>query len=140
MRLTGVQISASAPTSPIDEPEGVQRHLADWLRDLPTVVTRPGGDVTDDLINLAFLGTQEQVVNAFRAAGWYEADPLTTRTFSRAYQSYTRQIGYPTAPVSKLLIPEEPNPTSSFRNHSIRLQDGITSGFGVCRMEIVITG
>ena len=134
MRLTGVQISASAPTSPIDEPEGVQRHLADWLRDLPTVVTRPGGDVTDDLINLAFLGTQEQVVNAFRAAGWYEADPLTTRTFSRAYQSYTRQIGYPTAPVSKLLYGgAEPDLVfqKSFntitRRHHIRLwrvQDG----------------
>jgi hypothetical protein len=134
MHLTDVKISASAPTSPVDNPEVVQTHVADWLSDIPSAVTRPGGDATDDLINLAFIGSQEQIVNAFRAAGWYEADPLTARTFSRAYQSYTRQIGYPTAPVSKLLYGgAEPDLVfqKSFntitRRHHIRLwrvQDG----------------
>lgn len=103
MQLTGVEIPVNAPTSPVEPPEPVKSHLADWLRDIPHAITRPGGEEAADQINIAFIGSEEHVVNAFRTAGWYEADPLTTRTFSRAYQSYTRQIGYPTAPVSKLL-------------------------------------
>jgi len=110
LKLTVAEFAESAPFFEPSTTEPVDEELSEWLREQPVAVTKPDGGVSTDLINLAFSGSREELIGAFRAAGWHTADPLTTRTFARAYKSYTRQMGYPTAPVSKLLyLQEEPD-------------------------------
>lgn len=109
LHLSAVELPPDAPSRPEEKPQLIDSEFAQWLAELPADVTKPGGEQAADKINIVFAGSQEQVMDAFRGAGWHEADPLTPRTFSRAYRSYTGQAGYPAAPVSKLLYEgEEP--------------------------------
>lgn len=87
----------SAPSSdPLDV------DLADWLRAAPVEITRPDGVRETDMINLAFLATQEQLEQAFAAAGWETADEMSGKTFARSYGSVTKMKPYRRAPVSTL--------------------------------------
>jgi len=102
LKLTVLELPADAPSFDIPDAKPVPSELAEWLEAQPTEVTKPTGTIAADKINMAFAGTRDELVNAFRAAGWFAADSLTPRTLSRNYKSYTRQTGYPEAPVSKL--------------------------------------
>ena len=82
---------------------GSEESLAAWLQTHSRVVTRPDGTRAADVINLAFIGGLEELQNAFAAAGWMPAEPLTLHTFSTAYRAYNSMSGYSTAPVSTLL-------------------------------------
>ncbi len=103
MRVTIKQLPGDAPSHVAPEPEPVSSDLADWLSKQEIEVIKPSGEKAEDIINLAFEGSRQALDNAFRSAGWFEAEALNTRTFARAYNSYARQTGYPQAPVSRLL-------------------------------------
>lgn len=96
-------LPADAPSFEPQPPGEVPPDLAAWLGEQPVSVARLNGMEAADIVNIAIAGTREELVNAFRAAGWTEAEPLTPRSVSRAYHAYTAQKGYPSAPVSKLL-------------------------------------
>ena len=49
------------------------------LSKLPMVTSTAQG-IPGDAINVGLIGTKEDVVSAFHAAGWYPADPITLRT------------------------------------------------------------
>lgn len=105
--------------------------LEEQLREQPFQVTRTNGKLTEDLINVAFIGTEQQLINAFQSAGWSTADTLTRRTFTLSYKAWTRMQGYPTAPVSTLLY-ESRKPDLVFqkslntvaKRHHVRIWDG----------------
>lgn len=97
------RLPSDAPSVAPPERKSLPFDLATWLAEQRVQVAKPGGEPAEDIINVAFEGSKEDLNAAFRLAGWFKADPLTTRTFARAYQSYTKQKGYPQAPVSKLL-------------------------------------
>lgn len=82
--------------------------LAATLHDLPAHVSKPTGGAVADILNLAFLGPRETVEQAFTAAGWILAEPLTPITFARTYAAFTSMRGYPSAPVSNLLYDARP--------------------------------
>lgn len=103
MKLLVTRLPADAPLFPTPPPAAVPDSLAAWLKEQPHEVTKPNGKLSADIVNLAFVGSREQLVQAFASAGWFPAEPLTRRSFSRAYRAYTSMRGYPTAPVSKLL-------------------------------------
>ena len=103
MRLVATSIPEDAPTTPVPPDLGVRRILAVWLQTHSRVVMKPDGTRAADVINLAFLGSLEELQNAFAAAGWVAAEPLTLHTFSTAYRAYSSMSGYSTAPVSTLL-------------------------------------
>ena len=84
------------------------------LSERPFAVMKPGGMPADDIINLAFIGTRQQVETAFLSAGWVPADPLTPGSFARAYHAFTTMEGYPAAPVS-LLVHEGGPPSMVFQ-------------------------
>jgi hypothetical protein len=84
-------------------PTEVDTATAVWLSGLPIEVTLPDGKPAADILNLAFHGSREQVVNAFQSAGWTTADPLNRRSMARSYRAFTSLKPYPTAPVSPLL-------------------------------------
>jgi hypothetical protein len=60
-----------------------------------------------DLVNLAFLGTREQLDAAFRAAGWRQSDPTSTHSVLRQFRAFISFQNYPTAPMSRQLLSGE---------------------------------
>jgi hypothetical protein len=107
MRLVATNIPEDAPTSPIVPDPDIEESLAAWLRTHPRVVMRPDGTRAADVINVALIGSLEELQNAFAVAGWVPAEPLTLHTFSTAYRAYNAMSGYSTAPVSTLLYEQE---------------------------------
>lgn len=91
---------APAPDPPAPAPAAA---LAEFLRSQPSQVTKPDGRPVEDLINLAFLGSTEELENAFRASGWLPADPTTAKTISRFCLAFNSKRRYARAPVSTLL-------------------------------------
>ncbi|MFM8735609.1 MAG: LssY C-terminal domain-containing protein [Pirellulales bacterium] len=57
-----------------------------------------------DAVNVAFIGTDEELHRALAAAGWYAADPITLKTSVRIAADVVLRKPYPHAPVSDLFL------------------------------------
>ena len=57
-----------------------------------------------DAINVAFIGTEEELHRMFAAAGWYAADPITLQTSVRIAADVVLRKPYAHAPVSDLYV------------------------------------
>ncbi len=68
--------------------------------------TRSGEDA--DLVNLMFLGSQQQLDQAFIAAGWLQGDPNSKRAFFRQFEAFLTFTNYPTMPISHQLLAGKP--------------------------------
>ncbi len=98
------------------------------LASLP-MVTRTSDDIPGDALNVGLVGSQEDVLRAMRAAGWFPADPLTLRTSIEIIGSVMLDQPYHDAPVSPLyyqrkkqqLAFEKPDGRSADRRHHVRL-------------------
>ncbi|WP_194396746.1 LssY C-terminal domain-containing protein [Microbacterium atlanticum] len=66
--------------------------------------TRTSDGLLGDPVNLAFLGTGEQIQAAMRAAGWTPADPVTLGSSWRIITSTLTRRSYDEAPVSPLFL------------------------------------
>ncbi|WP_194410272.1 LssY C-terminal domain-containing protein [Microbacterium cremeum] len=66
--------------------------------------TRTSDGLLGDPVNLAFLGTGEQIETAMRNAGWTKADPVTLATSWRIITSTLTRRSYHEAPVSPLFL------------------------------------
>ena len=81
-----------------------------------------------DLTNLMFIGTKEQVQAAFKAAGWFTAEELSSDSKMKTAQAIIEDRGYTEAPVSVLNLDGKP-PDLTFqktnntfeRRHHIRI-------------------
>jgi hypothetical protein len=65
-----------------------------------------------DVVNLAFIGSREQIEGAFEAAGWKSSDAMSTRTAFREIGAFLLLRNYPRGPMSKQLLGGH---TSDFR-------------------------
>jgi hypothetical protein len=91
----------------------------------------PGGP-----INVGLIGTREDVIRAFHAAGWYPADPITLRTSVEIIGSVLLDRPYESAPVSPLFFEgrhedlafEEADGVSADRRQHVRLWLVLASG------------
>jgi LssY C-terminus len=54
-----------------------------------------------DLVNLAFVGSEEQLQGAFAAAGWQKADPNSKNAFLKEFAAFLTFTSYPTMPISR---------------------------------------
>ena len=73
------------------------------LRDLPGVThTRAG--IPGDPLNVALVGTEQELQNAMRAANWVRARPLGWRSDSKLAESTLLRRADPDAPVSRLYL------------------------------------
>ncbi len=66
--------------------------------------TRTSDGLLGDPVNLALMGTGEQIEAAMRAAGWTKADPVTLASSIRIVTSTLRRRSYDEAPVSPLFL------------------------------------
>jgi hypothetical protein len=64
--------------------------------------TRSGKD--SDVVNLLFVGSQDQVEDAFTAAGWRTADANSKNAFFKQFGAFLTFSNYPTMPVSRQLL------------------------------------
>jgi hypothetical protein len=97
-RSQGLDLPPANPTlSP--RPDG----LTLLLRQAPRVTRTKDGRCGDPL-NVALVGTREEVAAAFRAAGWSAADPITVRSSVGIAASVALNVPYRRAPVSNLYL------------------------------------
>jgi len=78
--------------------------LLDHVPDRTT--TRSGKDA--DVVNLLFIGSQEQLQSAFSAAGWKPGDHNSTVAFFKQFNAFLTYTSYPTMPVSHQLLNGQP--------------------------------
>jgi LssY C-terminus len=101
-----------------------------------TMLTATAQGIPGDPINMGLIGTREDVVSAFHAAGWYPADPITLRTSVEIVGSVLLDRPYKDAPVSPLFFEgrredlafEKPHGGSADRRQHVRLWLVIASG------------
>lgn len=96
-------IPEDAPIFDPIEPSAVPVGTRTWMNHQPVELSKPGGAKVKDIINVAFIGTRDELEQAFRSAGWSLAEAWTGRSISRSYEAYNAQSGYHSAPVSKIL-------------------------------------
>ncbi len=66
--------------------------------------TRTSDGLLGDPVNLALMGSGEQIIQAMKDAGWTQADPVTAASSWRIITSTLRRQSYPEAPVSPLFL------------------------------------
>jgi hypothetical protein len=94
-----------------------------------SMVTRTSTGIPGDALNVGLVGSEEDVIRAMRAAGWFPADPVTLRTSIEIVGSVVLDRPYHDAPVSPLyyedkkeqLAFEKPDGRSADRRHHVRL-------------------
>ena len=60
--------------------------------------------IPGDPLNVAFIGTEDDLQRVLWAAGWYPADPITLKSSLRIGLDSVRHKPYPDAPVSSLFV------------------------------------
>ena len=61
-----------------------------------------------DVVNLAFIGSREQVEAAFEQAGWSTSDPFTRHSFVHTFYAFLNNSTYEQAPMKTLLLDGKP--------------------------------
>jgi len=100
--LVGGALLAVAPLPAAEPPAAaVEAHpaLARSPRHTTTAHGRQG-----DAVNVAFVGTEEELHRMLHGAGWYAADPITLRTSLRIAADVVLRKPYDHAPVSDLYL------------------------------------
>ena len=92
-------VKAEQPAQPSAERIDGHPALARSPRHTTTSQGRQG-----DAINIAFIGTEEELHRMFAAAGWYAADPITMETSIRIAADVVVHKPYAHAPVSDLYV------------------------------------
>jgi hypothetical protein len=90
-----------AENSPPDEIEKAVMEIT--ASELPERTTTRYGQ-NADIVNVALLGTEEQMNAAFRAAGWRNGDQLSTRSVLRQARAFLSFNNYPGAPITTQLM------------------------------------
>jgi hypothetical protein len=100
------------------------------------MVTANAQGIPGDPINVQLIGSQEDVIQAFHAAGWFPADPITLRTSMKIIGSVLLRRAYNDAPVSPLFFDgrredlafEKPDGVSADRRQHVRFWKVLESG------------
>ncbi len=85
----------------------VSPQLEHLVRNAPMRTTATN-QVLSDPTNLMFIGSEKEVVSAFREAGWIEASNLNVKSALKTATATMRQSGYSEAPMSTLLLQGKP--------------------------------
>lgn len=117
---SGVELSLalSAPvTAPeIPESEEPAGRLSEKARDvlepmvddIPARARSQGSNRKSDFVNLMFIGSEDAIDQAFRAAGWTQPAPRTMRSRFLGVRAFVEGRGYRAFPMSTLLVNNEP--------------------------------
>jgi len=90
----------SAAVAPVEPADALER-LVDTL---PFQTTAEKPPKPSDLTNLMYIGTREQVEQAFSEAGWFKAETLNATSGLETVRAVVEDRGYKEAPMSTLLL------------------------------------
>jgi LssY C-terminus len=110
LQLTDHMFVADQPDLPpasfqLDEYE--RGEIEQVLEGVPVRTTTPKGKDAD-VMNMMFLGSREQIDEAFYAAGWVPSDPNSPRSFLRAARAFLTFSSYSKEPISLQLLNGQP--------------------------------
>ena len=80
-------------------------------------------NVDADLLNVVFVGSQDEVESAFREAGWHNADPSSRRAWMKNLYALLNNSGYQQQPMMTFLLngkPEDMNWQKSLNSYGRR--------------------
>jgi hypothetical protein len=97
-------LPAKAPAA-VSQPDSDQIDL--FIEQLPWRVTTTK-HVDADVLNIVFLGSEEQVRSAFREAGWHNADPHSRRTWAKNLYALLNNSGYSQQPMMSFRLNDRP--------------------------------
>jgi len=101
----GDQPEIPRPSFELDEYErGDVEMVVDKVPD--RTMTSKGKDA--DLVNLLFVGSRQQLHDAFADAGWLPADPNSSHAFFKEFSAFLTLSNYATMPVSKQYLNGQP--------------------------------
>ncbi len=78
--------------------------VSQWARGKLDPISHRDGREVADVFNVILLGSRQQIVSAFNAAGWSSADPRSLRASSHVYEAFSSMRSYAAAPVSRLFF------------------------------------
>jgi hypothetical protein len=79
------------------------RSFSAWVASRLSAINYTSGRTAPDMLNVILFGSRVQVIDAFRVAGWSQADERGWGTSSRVYLAFSAMHSYHSAPVSPLL-------------------------------------
>jgi LssY C-terminus len=103
-RLVVTPPPAAPPAEDVSKDADVDRLAAS----LPIRTEAPKFKRPSDLTNVLLVGTRDEVIQAFLAAGWTQARPFGFKTGTKAFFALARRHGYRAAPVSRLELDGAP--------------------------------
>jgi hypothetical protein len=90
---------------PDDEPSAEEKaSLNDLVAALPAWSYSKRQRQAMDMVNLAFVGSEEQLANAFRSAGWTGSKPNSVGSGFGAIRAIAERNGYDEAPMRTLML------------------------------------
>jgi hypothetical protein len=116
--LSAPPVSGTAEQTPGAESDQIEK----MVEQLPQRVTTKK-NVDADVINIVFLGSQQQVTAAFREASWQNADPVSRRTVMKNMYALLNRSGYAQEPMTTFFIhgvPEDMNWQKSLNSYDRR--------------------
>jgi LssY C-terminus len=100
-----VKVSAAHEFSPADKAESDR--LDQLVEPLPWRVTNVK-HVDADLLNIVFLGSEDQVRSAFQKAGWHGADPIGKHSWFRNFYALLNNSSYARQPMRTFFLNGKP--------------------------------
>jgi hypothetical protein len=107
---------------------GVRVYPLPWIFPTLPKVTHTANGAAGDPVNVILVGSEQQITQSFKQAGWLLPDPITPQTSARMVADSLAHRPYPTAPVSNLYVFGSPQdvafewPTNDVQNRGhIRL-------------------
>jgi hypothetical protein len=107
---------------------GVRVYPLPWIYPTLPNVTHTATGAAGDPVNVILIGSEQQITQSFKQAGWLVPDPITSQTSERIVADSLAHRAYPTAPVSNLYVFGRPQdvafewPTNDVQNRGhIRL-------------------
>ena len=130
--LLGAYLLAASVVVPA---RGTRYEREPGLENRPMVTVTAQG-IPGDPLNVALVGTREELIRSVRVAGWYPADPVTLKTSVEIAGSVLFDRPYRDAPVSPLfydgrqqdLAFEKPVGESADRRHHVRFWHVLEEG------------
>ena len=81
--------------------------LDELVEQLPWRVTTQK-NVDADVLNIVFIGSEEELSSAFREAGWHNADPVSKHTVMKNFYALLNNSGYAQEPMTTFLLDGKP--------------------------------
>jgi hypothetical protein len=113
---TDIHVKLTAPVSSVPLPlmqtpsltDAAESSEVDALTEATPIRSTTPAQVNADIVNLAFVGSRQQLESAFHEAGWDTSDAFNKHSFMRDFYAFLNNSGYAQAPMRPFLLAGRP--------------------------------